>query len=350
MTRPALLGRVPWLAAVALALLALARPAAAWDWRQAFDVRDGAVIPAIEVAASAVLPLETLPSEAHGFGGRLQGRVNYVDDVKFARLEILTADFHLVYRPDRLRYDAGAFPTLTLFGLSSQLRLTEGAHLLYGASLLRAGAMAHSSSAGLSFRLGVALPLIGRDAPTMGQYRRSFLQVETLPLVGSFLTNLGESGFFDHEIPSVQLQGEVALVGRLRTIIGTFDAETRLSASYMRQHSMFLRIRLRWTGHIFWRRFAGMVISEYTIPLRPLWGQESEDARRLLYNHHFSLSIGLTVYLGDLEWLAPQDRREHRRRRFEEHWDERRAERRHEQRRRRDRQSHRSREAPPGEP
>jgi len=230
----------------------------------------------------------------------------------------------MVYRALRGRYDAGSLPGYTLFDVSSQLRLRRDIHLLYGLGLARSGPLTHTAGAGLSFRLGVALPFFGRQAQTMREYRRSYLQIETLPLVGSLLSTLAEEGFYDQEPPTVQVQAEAALVGRLETILGTYSAETRLSASYVHQHSMYLRIRLRWVGHTFWRRFAGVIQAQYVIPLRPFRTDLSEEGQLLLYEPHFTLSIGLILYLGNPPTVADGHSREERRELIDERREQRR--------------------------
>jgi hypothetical protein len=314
---------------VMLVILALGSPANAWDWRTPFAIRDdGETTVTLELGASTLLPLATLPDDVHGFGGRLRGEVHYIDDDKFVTLEIATADFFSVYRSQRDRYDVGSFPSLALFDLVAQMRLTPSAHLIYGIGLMRSGAMTHAASAGLAYRLGFALPFFGRDAETMHEYRRSYLQIETLPLVGSFLTNVLEEGFYDNEHPIVQVQGEVALTGRMLSRIGTFEAETRLSASYVGQRSMMLRIGLRFVGHAFARRrLAGLVQSQYLVPLRPLRSHTSDDGERLVYDHHLSLTIGIVFFLDGPAPVAPGFSRDDRREFFEQRWDVRRGER-----------------------
>jgi hypothetical protein len=260
-------------------------------------------------------------------GGRFGGIVTATDDFKFARLVVAMADYHMVWRDVRRRYDAGAFPSVDLFDVTVQLRATPQAHLIYGFGLARAGAANHASSAGLAFRLGFALPFVGRRAATMRDYRRAYLQIEGLPLVGSLLTNHHEEGYFDFEQPAVQLQGEVALAGRLRTTFGLFDAEARLSASYHRQHSMFLSVGLRWTSHVFAGRLAGTFHSQYLVPLRPFFGDESSDVRRLAHRHHLSLALGMLIYL-TVPRIRAEDTRAHRRRTIDEYFEVARRERR----------------------
>lgn len=318
--------------AAASALLISASTAHAWDWSTPFAVRDDAdIATSLTIGASTVLPMWTLPTEVNGFGGRLNAAVSYTDDDKLVLFEIADVDFHMIYRSQRGRFDAGSFPTLRLFSFDAQLRLTPSLHLLYGAALLRSGAMVHASQAALGYHLGVALPLIGRDAETMRGYRRGFLQIEVVPLAGAFLGNLLEEGFFENEHPVLQVHGEVGLAGRLRTVVGTFSSSTRLSMSYVDQHSMYFQVAVQWVSHTFWRRLAGVVASEYTLPLRPLRRHISNEAERLLYRQHISVTTALRIYLGDPPRVRPEFTRERRRQHLQNRWEERRTER-HERR------------------
>ena len=307
------LGLIPVFGLLCL-LSAVVLPATAHAGDGLFAMQDDAELnTSIELLATTVLPSGTTPDVVHGFGGRLRGGLRYVDDDKMALFEVADVTFHMVYRQERERYDAGSLPSMDFFSLSSQYRLQRDTHLLYGAALLTSGAFAHAATGGLAYRLGIALPIIGRDAATMRQYRRMYLQVETLPLVGSLLADLQEEGFHDQERLSSQIGAEVALTGRLETAVGVFSGEARLSASYVHQQSMYLLFGFRWVGQTFWRRFAGVLQTQVLLPLRPRRSQLSEEAQALLYDHHFNLSFGMLIYLGDAPSVTPRNTREQRR-------------------------------------
>ena len=314
-------------AIAALTLLTTASPCLGQDLEAAFAVRDDAsTIITLGLGFSSLLSLSRTPDESHGLGGRLRGAVSYVDDDKMATFEIAAIDYHTIYRPERDRYEAGSLPTVALFSLTSQLRVTERFHLLYGAALGRSGTFTHAASGGLAFNLGTALPLLFRGASTMREYRRAHLQIEVLPLVGSLLTNLLEEGFYDTEHPTVQVQGEVALTGRVETSLGTITAETRLSASYVHQRSMYLRIAMQWVGPTFWRRVAISAQSRVILPLRPMRRHISENAQLIFYEPNVALSLGIVVYLDAVPAATPNDSA--RRQRLRDQRQERRQERR----------------------
>lgn len=292
---------------VVLAVSSFARPGMSQDATAAFAVRDDAdIVTSLGVAFGSLLSLDRLPDEAHGLGGSLRGSVRYVDDDKMALFEIASVDYYTIFRPERSRYEGGSMPTVALFSLSSQLRLTSQLHLLYGAALSRSGPLTHASSGGLAFNLGTAFPLLSRRDETMRDYRRAYLQVEMQPLVGSLLTNLLEEGFHDEEHPVVQVQGEVALSGRVETFLGSVSGDARLSASYVHQHSMLVRLMLRWVSPTFWRRVAVTIRTQLMVPLRPLRRQISENAQLILYEPNVSLSVGLNVYLDQIPSVAPE--------------------------------------------
>jgi hypothetical protein len=285
--------------AVALAALVEARAALAVDLSDAFGVREDAEIsPAIELGFSGALALAQLPDATHGIGARLRAGVSYVDDDKFAVLDVINADYHSVYRAARDHYEDGGMPTLSLFDLVAQLRVTGGLHLIYGAAVARSGALTHASTAGLNVRLGVALPIFGQRAATMRDYHRSHFQLELLPLVGSLLSNLRETPESVHERPTAQVQGEVAVTGRFETIIGTMSTGARLSASYVHQHSLYVELRTRWVTPTFWRRVALVLQTQVLFPLRPMRGFLSEDAQLLYWEPSVTLSLGMVAYLG----------------------------------------------------
>lgn len=314
-------------ALVALALSFFATPCLGQDVAAAFALRDDADrVSSLGVAFGSLLSLDRVPDEAHGLGGSLRGAVSYVDDDKMALFEIASIDYYTIFLAERSRYESGSMPTVALFSLSSQLRLTRQLHLLYGAALSRSGPLTHASSGGLAFHLGTAFPLLGRRDETMRDYRRAYLQVEMLPLVGSLLTNLLEEGFHDEEHPVVQVQGEVALSGRVETFLGSVSGEMRLSASYVHQHSMLVRFMLGWVTPTFWRRVAITMRAQLMVPLRPLRRQISENAQLILYEPHATLSAGLIIYLDQIPSVAPEHAA--RRQRFRERRRTRRDERR----------------------
>jgi hypothetical protein len=197
-------------------------------------------------------------------------------------------------------------PTVALFSVTSQMRVTPRFHLMYGAALTRSGVLTHAASGGLAFNLGTALPLAFRRAATMREYRRAHLQLEVLPLVGSLLTTLMEEGFYDREHPRVQVQGEVALTGRVETFLGTVSADARLSASYVHQRSMYLRVTVLLVSPTFWRRVGLTVQSQVVLPLRPMLGHVSENAQTLLHEPNVALSLGFLVYLDNAPQLLPE--------------------------------------------
>ena len=296
------------LAALAtLAVLGPASPALGLDLSDVFAVREGAEItPTLEVGFSGALSLALLPEVTHGIGARLRVATSYADDDKLGSLEILSTDYHSVFRAERGRYDDGGMPALSLFDLTAQLRVTRALHVIYGASLARTGVLTHASTAGLGFRLGVVLPIYGQRAPTMRAYHRSYLQLELLPLVGSFLTALREEGFGDRNQVTVQVQGEAAVTGRTESVVGTLSTSARLSASYVHQHSLYLELRSRWVTPTFWRRLAVFLQTQLVFPLRPMKGYLSEDAQLLYYDPNVTLSLGFVVYLGDPPSVRPE--------------------------------------------
>jgi hypothetical protein len=295
------------LSLIAFLLSSSAMPCMAQDIEAAFAARDDAdMVASLGVAFSSLLSLTRVPDEAHGLGGSLRGAMSYVDDDKMALFEVASIDYHTIFRAERDRYESGSMPTVALFSLSSQLRLTNQLHLLYGAALSRSGPLTHASTGGLAFHLGTAFPLLSRSDETMRHYRRAYLQVEMLPLVGSLLTNLLEEGFHDEEHPVVQVQGEVALTGRVETFLGSISAEARLSASYVHQRSMLIRTMLQWTGPTFWRRVAITMRAQMMVPLRPFRRQVSENAQLILYEPHSTLSVGLLIYLDQVPSVAPE--------------------------------------------
>lgn len=296
---PRALARPVVAAAAALATLLQAPAALAVDLSDAFALREGAEIsPALELGFSGALALALLPDVTHGIGARLRASVTYLDDDKFGALEVINADYHSVYRAARDRYEDAGMPTLSLFDLVAQLRVTRGFHLIYGAAVARSGALTHVSTAGLSFRFGVVLPLYGQRAATMRDYHRAYFQLELLPLVGSLLSNLRDDPTADHERPAAQVQGEVAVTGRVETIVGTLSAGARLSASYVHQRSLYVELRSRWVTPTFWRRIALVLQTQVIFPLRPVRGFMSEDAQLLYWEPNATLSLGMVVYLG----------------------------------------------------
>ena len=305
-----------------LIALAIARPCWAFELRSLWALDDeGELSPYLEAEVGAVAPLVRSPLDVNGIGGGLRGGAHYIDANKFAHLEVMGVDYTLVWRDHRGRYDSGDFPGMDLIALSAQYRLSAGAHLLYGVALGCSGAMTHSAQSGLCYRLGFALPIIGRTAEDMHAYRRFHLQLETLPLVGAFIADLGEEGFFDNETISTTVHGEVALSGRFMTYGGIFSVDLRMSASYVNQHSIYVRASVDASSFRFWRRLVGFVRMEATLPLRPLQSQTSEPAQRLYENPHLEIMTGIRVYLGTPPSESPgftrEQRQAHRRERRE---------------------------------
>lgn len=302
--RRGLEGRLPpatpaLVALAALAALLPARAALALDLSDAFALRAGAEIsPALESGFSGALALAALPDVTHGIGARLRASVSYLDDDKFAVLEVINADYHSVYRASRDRYEDAGMPTLSLFDLVAQLRVTRGLHLIYGAAVTRSGALTHATTAGLSFRFGAVLPLYGQRAATMRDYHRAYVQLEMLPLVGSLLSVIREDPSAPQERPAAQVQGEVAVTARVETLVGTLSTGARLSASYVHQRSFYVELRSRWVTPTFWRRVALVLQTQVLFPLRPVRGFVSEDAQLLFWEPNATLSLGMVVYLG----------------------------------------------------
>lgn len=278
-------------------VLVIAQTAAAWD--AAWAIRDDADWRyELEILASATISLTSLPGEVHGFGGLLGGDVRYLDDDKVAHLQIGTLDYTSIYRADRGRYDAGSFPSVALFDLAVQLRLRPDLHLLYGLGLVRGGVRSHTSVGGLAFHLGWALPLRSWQSESMRDYQLSYLQLECIPLAGSFLSDLIEEGYHDQEMPTVQLYGEVGISGRLRTRGGVLFANAHLSFSYLHQHSYYFVLRLRWLGPAFFRqRVRAVLEGVYVWPGRPFEGHVSAEAQQLLNDHHLRFSLGFVIGL-----------------------------------------------------
>ncbi len=278
-------------------LVAAGRSAAAWD--AGWAIRSDAELHTyMEILANATLSLTERPGDVHGLGGGLSGGVRYLDDDKIAHLTIATLDYAAVYRVSRGRYDSGSFPAIGLFDLSVQLRVRPGLHLLYGVGLVRGGIRSHGSIGGLAFHAGWALPLRGRQGETMREYQRSYLQLECRPLAGSLLTDLIQQGYYDGETPVVQLYGELALNGRVLTRGGVLTADARLTFSYLHQHSYYFIMSLRWLSPTFLRRRIRVVLdARYVWPGRPFLAHVSEEAERLLYDHHLKFSLGLSIRL-----------------------------------------------------
>jgi hypothetical protein len=315
--------RIALLALAALATTIPARAGLALDLSDAFALRDGAEItPALELGFSGALSLSLLPGETHGIGARLRASTSYVDDDKFAVFEVISADYHSVYRASRDHYEDGGMPTFSLFDLAVQLRATRGLHLIYGAAVARSGALTHATTAGLDFCLGAALPIYGQRAATMRDYHRAYFQLEVLPLVGSFLSNVREDPATDQEHPTVQVQGEVAVTGRVETVVGTLSAGARLSGSYVHQRSLYVELRSRWVTPTFWRRVALVLQTQVLLPLRPVRGFLSEDAQLLYWEPNVTLSLGVVVCLGRPPSVRQEildryhERRDRRRERF----------------------------------
>jgi hypothetical protein len=284
-------------ATIVLAVLLAGRTALAWD--AAWAIRDDADWRyELEILANATIPLTTPPGEVHGLGGVLGGGVRYLDDDKAARLQVGTLDYTSIYRDDRDRYDAGSFPSVALFDLAVQLRLRPDLHLLYGLGLIRGGVRSHTSAGGLAFHLGWALPLRRWQTESMRDYQLSYLQLECIPLAGSFLSDMIEEGYRDQEMPAVQLLGEVGLSGRLRTRGGILIGAAHLSFSYLHQHSLYFVLRLRYLGPAFWRQRVRLVLEgTYVWPGRPLETHVSAEAQELLYDHHLRFSLGFVIGL-----------------------------------------------------
>lgn len=273
------------------------RPVAAWD--AAWAIRpDADVIPFLQIQMSATIPLSSPPREVHGLGGMLSGGVLYIDDDKVALLRVAELDYTAVYRESRQRYDAGSFPAASFFDLDVQLRLRQDFHLLYGVGLTRGGVRTHAGNGGLAFHLGWALPLRGRQAESMREYQQAHLQLECIPLAGSLLADLTEEGYFEQEMPRVQLVGEVGINARLQLRRSTLSADARLSFSYLHQHSFYFLMRLRWVGPaIFRRRLRPVLDALYVFPARAFRGHIPDEGEQLLYSHHLQFSVGILVRL-----------------------------------------------------
>ncbi len=280
-----------------LVVVGFARPASAWD--AAWAIRsDADILPFLQVVASVTVPLGQNPLELHGLGGGLSGGVIYVDDDKVGVLRIADLDYTSIYRSQRQRYDAGSFPAVGIFDLHVQLRLRGDLHLLYGLGLSRGGIQTHAGNGGLSFHFGWVLPLWGWQAEDMREYQRSYIQLECIPLAGSLLADLMQEGFYDRELPTAQLVGEVGLRGRHVTRGGVITASARLSFSYLHQHSYYFLVRFRWVGPLFFRqRLRPVIQADYVWPARPFRGHISDEGQQLIYGHHVKVTLGVAVRL-----------------------------------------------------
>lgn len=279
------------------AFTAVGRPASAWDAGWAIR-NDADWHTYLDLMANATLSLTERPGDVHGLGGSLSGGVRYLDDDKIAHLTIASLSYSAIYRLDRGRYDSGSFPAIGLFDLSVQLRVLPALHLLYGVALARGGIRSHGSISGLAFHTGWALPLRGAQGENMREYQRSYLQLECLPLAGSFLTDLIQEGYYDNEAPVVQLYGEIGLAGRLLTRGGVLTADARLTFSYLHQHSYYFLLSLRWLSPSFLRRRVRVVLDAvYVWPGRPFLAHISDNAEQLLYDHHLKFSLGFSFRL-----------------------------------------------------